>query len=165
MYLNLAFVPIGHVEKKIRKCLELKVKENINQKFNSFKKYFEKTYIKNEENLCLSKEPLFSHCFWSVYDNVLMNIPRTTCSVEAWHRLLKCTSSLPHPNLAKFVEIIKNEEEITRVELLQETNGLFRFPRKNFIEGKLRLVVGSFKFFEGLGYFEALEKVVHWKFD
>jgi hypothetical protein len=129
-HLNLAFVPVGCLEKeylKVSNCFT--VAANLTENFENFKNFFIKTYIKNNKNKNIYNNAIYDHSFWSVNENILKNIPRTTCTIEAWHRVLNNSTLYPHPNLAKFVEMIQNEEEITRVKIIQELNGSFFFKQ------------------------------------
>jgi hypothetical protein len=57
-------------------------------------------------------------------------------------------STVAHPNFAKFVDMLKNEDEFVRFKFLQEAAGKFSFPNKDFVkEDKLRMVVDCYKQF------------------
>ena len=46
-------------------------------------------------------------------------IPRTTNSVEAWHRNINQSAIVAHPNIARFVELIKNNEHSIFYDFIQ----------------------------------------------
>jgi hypothetical protein len=51
-----------------------------------FASYFEKIFLADLEVQETLTNTRYSHSFWSVSNNILKLITRTTCSVEAWHR-------------------------------------------------------------------------------
>ncbi|KAG0435037.1 hypothetical protein DMUE_4917 [Dictyocoela muelleri] len=81
-FLNLAFVPKHRVE-EVFYNLQNKIEGKMPENLNSFIKYFQKTYV-GENN----KKPLFVLFFWNCNFRVLSNIPMTTNSLEPWHRSL-----------------------------------------------------------------------------
>ncbi|RVD93284.1 hypothetical protein TUBRATIS_001850 [Tubulinosema ratisbonensis] len=139
-------------------------KENT-QILDDFLFYFKKTYIGSSRNSGIF-EKIYDPKFWSVYSRILKNLPRTTNSVEAWHRNLNQKSLIAHPNIAKFIDIIKKENEKTRFNITQIFNGSFSFnlfnPSK---EVKLQIILNNFNHFKELNYFKALITVYNWKFD
>ena len=50
-------------------------------------------------------------------------LPRTNNSVEGWHRSFQCNLSACHPTFWKFVELLKKEEAVVRVKMLQCLGG------------------------------------------
>jgi hypothetical protein len=58
----------------------------------------------------------------------LCDVARTTNSLEGWQRSLNSKTSIPHQNLAKFVNIIQRDEQFSFMEI------------QNFKMGKSQLV-------------------------
>lgn len=110
-------------------------------------------------------DSLYKTTEWSVFENILLNLPRTTCSVESWHSsLIMCDTVTT--KFAKFVSLLQNEEELVRFKLVQESAGLPTFPNKDHAkEERLKMIVGSYKNYNKLSYFIALSKVYQLKFD
>ena len=67
--------------------------------------------------------PIYDIEYWSCYDRVLFSYPRTTNSLESWHKTLKCRSEKAHPNLARFVEILQNVENDALYDFIQLKDG------------------------------------------
>jgi hypothetical protein len=111
-----------------------------------FISYFEKNFI-GEISGNTVQNSFYSICFWSVYQNIINGIPRSTCAVEAWHRSLNSICVISHPNFAKFLEVIQKEEEVVRIKILQARNGRFRISEKNYLkEEKLRTILRNLNF-------------------
>jgi hypothetical protein len=94
-------------------------------------------------------DPIFKIDFWSCYDRVIFDIPRSTNAVEGWHRALNNSTSVPHINIAELIEIIRNVVEKVRVDLLQVQSGnTMLLSERNFKkEEKLRAVVKSYRIY------------------
>jgi hypothetical protein len=119
MLLNLCFVQPN----KIREFFEtirdfIKTKEISNTEM--LLEYFTNYYL-NDNDVFNSGFDVIK--FWSCYERVLNNIPRTTNGVEAWHRTLNARCQVAHPNLGKFITIIQKEEEVVKYKLTQKING------------------------------------------
>jgi hypothetical protein len=168
-FLDLAFVPSSqiHLEYLKLKTCTIEVDKFETQKLILFFEYFERNFVgyissKSEE----LQKPLYNHGFWSVYTNIINSIPRTTCTIESWHRNLNSNCTRAHPNIAKFVELIQTEDEVVRTKLARERSGNIVFPGKNWCkEEKLRMIVHSYYEYDGFGYFEALYNIYGWKFE
>lgn len=121
--------------------------------------YFEKTYIRNKD-----QDPLFNISFWNVKDRVLKGLPRTTNGAEGWHRCLNNRAHISHPNILKFLDIIKSEEEKSRYKLVQYSLGKLDLNRRDSKkEDNLFIIVYNYENFDKEGYFKALESCYNWK--
>ncbi|KAG0441404.1 hypothetical protein DMUE_1079 [Dictyocoela muelleri] len=49
--------------------------------------------------------------FFSFYDRIINDIPRSTNAVERLHRAINNSTTISHPNLARFIIILKNLAE------------------------------------------------------
>ena len=88
-------------------------------------RYFERTYVgkmkthkktqnkKQTSNNTLARvKPRFPIEFWSVYERVLKNQPRTNNHVETWHSAIK-GDVRKNMNLFKVLELLQNEQSNT----------------------------------------------------
>lgn len=111
-FLNLAFVPLQFIDHYYNYIIQWILNEKI-ENLKEFINYFKKNYFGNEET---SKESIFNKKSWNVYDRVLNNIPRTTNAVEGWHRSFNAKNEIAHPNIARLITKIKEEEEFNRIQ-------------------------------------------------
>lgn len=61
------------------------------------------------------KPGTFALSLWNVYDITLKLFPRTNNAVEAWHNAIAIMFGIAHPNIFKFIEGIKLEQDNTEV--------------------------------------------------
>lgn len=165
MLLNLAFVPVEDVRNAYIVVKDWIVrKEIINS--GDVLDYFETVYIGIfSTDLIIIKEPMYELSFWNVYQRVFNNIPRTTNSVEGWHRSINQKAEIAHPNIARLITLIQDEEEINRINILKSLSGDFALSKKNFLkEEKISVVVINYKFYDTLEYLKAISYIYGWEF-
>ena len=74
---------------------------------------------------------------WNHYDN---RGPRTTNHVEGWHHKINNKVNRSHPNIYALLEIIKREQQMNEIKMLQFQNGGRQQPRKRkyrFVDSRL----------------------------
>ena len=124
------------------------------------------TYVGNYGIFGEVKTPIFDFDIWNLHNSVLKGLPRTNNSVEAWHRSINSTLAVPHPNMALFLNLIANEEESTRANIIQRKNGCLSFGSVNTgYEYKLKAICDSYMMYEVEEYCKILNVVVHWHTD
>jgi hypothetical protein len=80
------------------------------------------------------------------------------------HRSLNAQSFISHPNIAKFIDLIKKEEERSHFKILQRMSGKLEFDVKSLLqEEKLKTLVCNFKFFNIEEFFNILDGIAKWK--
>ena len=75
-----------------------------NQQHQEFIEYMENTWIGRPR-----RNSLFPKEMWNSKDITEFNLPRTTNSVESWHRTLQNTFGCLHPNFFRFMDGILNK--------------------------------------------------------
>ena len=80
-------------------------------------KYFERTYIGRQRTVMrgprlaiVRKTPKFAPRMWSVYDRAVSDQPRTTNSLEGWHRRMGHIMGKTHPNIFEFLLRLCDEQ-------------------------------------------------------
>ncbi len=94
--------------------------------------YFERTYIgrpygRNNRR----RVPTFPIPTWNQYQRTLDGEARTNNACEAWHRSFNAQVAVSHPSIWKFVECLKRESALVRLDLVQHNRGDAPPPRKN----------------------------------
>ena len=69
------------------------------------------------------RAPRFEYDMWGVCDRVQNELPRTNNAVEGWHDRFNRHVGCHHANIWKLIEVLKNEEDISRIELLHIQQG------------------------------------------
>ena len=67
--------------------------------------------------------------------------PRTKNSIEGWHRSFNAQVSSYHPTFLKFLDKIKREESLTRVQILHCVGGHAPLPqRRRYVDISARIL-------------------------
>ena len=81
--------------------------------------YFEDTYIGRLRPGGHRRAPLFDLALWNMYDQMIGDLPRTNNAVEGWHRRFQANVGAYHPNVWKFINILKQEQSLNHVNISQ----------------------------------------------
>ena len=92
--------------------------------------YFEDTYIGRLRRNGRRGDPTFARDVWNMYTRTQNELPRTNNNVEGWHRGIQFHINACHPNIWKFLDVIKREENLTRVKITQCLGGHPNIPQK-----------------------------------
>lgn len=84
--------------------------------------YFEDTYIGRTRRRN-RRAPRFPVSMWNMYDRVVEDLPRTNNSLEGWHNHMQANITSFHPNIWKFLEVLKREQALTSVTINQVLAG------------------------------------------
>ena len=109
--------------------------------------------------------PRYLISFWNCYDRVLLNLPKTINSLEAWHRGLNFKCNVPHLNLLKFIEVLIFENERVRINYYQQRKNLDLNVSKITRDNSLQNICINFNFFDLNEYFENINKFYYWNFN
>ena len=63
---------------------------------------------------------MFSIEIWNLFHWTGAELSRTNNSLEGWHRSFQVYLSSCHPGFWKFLQVLKNEETVTQVDILQQ---------------------------------------------
>lgn len=127
----LPFIPPYHVQKIFKT-----IKNSLSQKdydiIHEFFIYLEKVYIGKVLDE-IETLPSYEILFWNHFDSVLNNIPRTINYAERWNRILNDSVGIVHPNIAYFIETIKNSEITDKFNLNRAKIGIYKI-NKNYLK-------------------------------
>lgn len=85
--------------------------------------YMEETWV--GKNTRHNYHPgLFDLQLWNVYELTLRSFPRTNNAIEAWHNAIATMFGIHHPNIFKFIDGIKLEQDATEVLIHQMFAGI-----------------------------------------
>ena len=123
--------------------------------------YFERTYIgRHMNNSPIVVPPLFPVKMWNNHFMVHHSLPRTTNSVEAWHRSFTSHMACHHPSIWKFVEVLKKEQDLVEIKQAFSISGRNPTKRKLYRdrEQALKTLVDNYlsrpklEFLKGIAY-------------
>lgn len=145
------YVYFSILKKQVSKHAEYTFLEDL---FDSF----ENAYL-NESTSCITK----SIAFWSVYERVLLSLPTTTNSLEAWHKNLNIKNIVAKPNFYNAITTLKNEESRILIKLSNITNG--KVGSENQDTKSIYNVVKNFDCYEPLEYLSIVSFSIKIKFE
>ena len=81
---------------------------------------------------------------WNYHHEVLVGFPRTTNSMEAWHRSFDATVGCYHPTIWKFIQALKLELGIVEIKQAKYISGEKHYKNHQHEESLKPLVVDYF---------------------
>ncbi|QQP37197.1 Uncharacterized protein FKW44_017394, partial [Caligus rogercresseyi] len=100
-----------------------KIKEKFNTDFDEIFDYFEDTYIGRYGRNASRSRPIFAINLWNIFNQTDEGLPRTNNNVERWHCQFSSQVASCHPILWKFLEFLKKEENLIRIDIIQQLAG------------------------------------------
>jgi len=122
MIAALAFIPPDEVVNAFDRLCEV-IRNTYQNDADRVLDYFEDTYIGRFRRNAPRAIPLFSIQKWNMFHRTHEEMPRTNNHIEGWHRRFQTLCSSSHPTLWKFLELLKREQSINRIEILQAQGG------------------------------------------
>ena len=91
--------------------------------------YFETNYV-GELRRGRRNPPLFAHEMWNMNGHVAGNLPRTNNYLEGWHNRFRGMVNHAHPNIWKFLEMVRREATHNEMVMAQILGGANPPPQK-----------------------------------
>ena len=113
----LAFVPENDVVQAFNKLSQIAPAELL-----PLLEYFQPTYVIRNVGLVI-RGPIFPVEKWNVLARIDLDLPKTNNFVEGWRNGFQYHVGAAHPSIFKFLEILRQEENTTRVKLIQTSMG------------------------------------------
>lgn len=139
MIMALAFVPPADLDNAFDDLFN-ELRANFNNDLDVIMNYLEDTYIGRVRRNGLRDAPLFPVEMWNMYNRTRNHLPRTNNNVEGWHNGLQANINACHPNLWKFLDVLKQEENLTRVKVTQCLAGVPQPERKKYKDVNERIM-------------------------
>jgi hypothetical protein len=131
----LAFVPANQVVDSFET-----LQEQAPDELTPVMDYFEDNYIGRLRRQGRRAAPTFAIAVWNVHNQVEENLPRTNNSVEGYHRKMQTAVSAHHPNIWRFLNILKREQSVNNTYLDQLLGGHAPPPqRKKYRDNNTRI--------------------------
>ena len=113
----LAFVPEADVQRYFNV-----LSQNVDQDLDVIMDYIEEYYL-GVFRRGRFRRPRFPITWWGVYDRVNASLPRTNNAVEGWHNSFNGHVGSHHANIWKLIGVIKNDDDISHVNLVKIIQG------------------------------------------
>ena len=159
MIMALAFVPLADLDTAFDD-LFTEIRTNYNNEMDVVLNYFEDTYMGRLRRNGRRDNPMFSQDMWNMYTRTRDHLPRTNNNVEGWHRGLQFHINACHPNLWKFLNVIKSEENLTRVKVNQCLGGIQIPVRKKYADCNTR-IVNIVQIYPGMPTLDYLRRIAY----
>lgn len=65
------------------------------------------------------RDPRFAISLWNVQDRIENGLPRTNNTVEGWHRSFQSGVGAHHPNIWRFLDVLKREQSLNELNISQ----------------------------------------------
>ena len=98
------------------------MQEFVAEEVNPVINYFEDNYIGRLRSRGRDN-PTFAITSWNVHNRLKDGLPRTNNHIEGWHRKLQASITSSHPNIWKFIDVLKKEQALVDVEINQILGG------------------------------------------
>ena len=121
-FFSLSFIPVENVMSEFEQIIFDYLEANlVDSRWESFFGYFRKQFVRCPD----LSSPCYHPTFWSAYEGVLGSVSRTTNVLESWHRDLNSSFERAHPNIALFIEALRQEEQKMHLRLTQILSGRY----------------------------------------
>ena len=118
----LAFVPENNVIQFFKQLCG-NVQQVYSDDYEEILNYFENHYISRFRRNAPGRPLLFSLYIWDMFHQTQHELPRRNNSIEGWHTVFQANVSVCHTTTYRFFDILKREESMASVSILQALRG------------------------------------------
>jgi len=154
----LAFVPSDEVIGTFERLCD-QIRNNYADAADGLIDYFEDTYIGRFRRNAPRAQPMFSVFMWNMFNRTHQEIPRTNNHIEGWHRGFQGICMAYHPRFWKFLDCLKKEQSINRVNIIQAVAGHPPPPQKRRYtncNGRILVIVDDFPNRDNIFYIRSI---------
>ena len=152
MILALAFVPLDNVIAYFEELAD-HLRNAFTKDCDDLLDYFEDNYPQ--------RAPLFSISLWNMFHRTFDELPRTTNHIDGWHRNFQATIVACHSTFWTCLELLKKEDALNRVKILQACGGHNAPPARRRNAGanqRLMEVVDNFQNLAPMRYLRSIAR-------
>ena len=118
----LAFIPPNDVVDAFERLTDL-IRNQYGDATDGVLDYFEDTYIGRFRRNAARATPNFPIQMWNMFHRTHEELPRTNNHIEGWHRKFQSICMCYHPTFWKFINLLKKEQTLNRVDMVQAEAG------------------------------------------
>lgn len=139
-FLALAFVPEQEMLYAYGK-LQKSMSSHQRKLLLKFSSYFERQWLGTD-----CSQPLVEKGIWNVYRRVLERLPRTTNSVEGWHRAFECRMRIANPTLKRLIQKLRLEQSSWEMSIAQLEGPVSATKKKKYVDldQRIRAIVVNY---------------------
>ena len=109
------------------------------QDMASFIDYYERTWVGTAH-----ADPLFPHSRWNQNNATALLLPRSSNIAKGWHHGFNAMMSCSNPSIWKFLQCLKNEQNITDVKIMMRESPEPRAAEWRKYDEKFQAVIQKF---------------------
>lgn len=155
MITAIAFVPVESVENAFEALQEV-----VPDELMPVLDYFEDTYIGRQRRRRRA-QPIFDHKIWNMYERAVNELPRTNNNVEGWHRKLQSSVSSHHPNIWKFLDVLRREQDLNNLQIAQLVGGHAPEPQRKKYKASNERIVNIVRDFSNRSLLDYMRGIAH----
>ena len=134
MLMAIAFVPLTDVVSAFEAVQEAALPE-----ITPIVDYFEDTYVGRMRRRTRAP-PRYPPAQWNIHARLEIGLPRTNNNVEGWHRHMQAAVAAHHPNIWRFIQVLRKDHSLNHVRINQMNAGQAPPPaRKMYADVTLRI--------------------------
>ena len=118
----LAFIPPNDIVDAFKRLTDL-IRNQYGDATDGVLDYFEDTYIGRFRRNAARATPNFPIQMWNMFHRTHEELPRTNNHIEGWHRKFQSICMCYHPTIWKFINLLKKEQTLNRVDMVQAEAG------------------------------------------
>ena len=123
--------------------------------------YFEDTYIGRLRPGGHCRATVIWSGFWNMYDQTIGDLLRTNNAVEGWHRRFQANVGAYHPNVWKFIDILKREQSLNHVNISQARAGHQPEPQRRRYQDSNRRIKNIVQDYHNMDRLQYLRGLAH----
>lgn len=151
LLLALPFVPLSDVDAAFQEIASSDFFSENDSEYNTqiqtLLNYIEATYMGTYNRRGVRKNPLFPMEIWNVHMTTLEGLARTNNNVEGWHNAFSSFVGQTHPNIFKFIEALKKEQNLQDFKFAQVSASQPAEPRRKkyrSLDDRLKKIVENY---------------------
>ena len=153
----LAFVPVTDVIDTFTEFIS-SLDEETDEILSRFLGYFEATWIGVVQR-GRRRRPLFDIRMWNTFERTSLGLPRTTNSLEGWHRAFEQRMAVTHPSVRRLVTKIRKEQSDWELQIEMLNSGVaLRSSKKKYqiLNTRLGSIIEKYESYEKVDFLRAI---------
>ena len=153
----LAFVPVSDVVESFNEIVS-SLDDETDELLSDFLGYFEATWIGVIQR-GRRRRPAFALSMWNTTERTINGIPRTTNSLEGWHRAFEQRMTITHPTLCRLVSKLRKEQSDWELTIEQVKSGVeLRKPKKKYqsLNSRLKCITEKYNEYQRIDFLRAI---------
>ena len=152
----LAFVPVSDVVDTFTELVS-SLDDETDEILSGFLGYFEATWIGVIQR-GRRRRPLFEPRMWNTFERTAHGLPRTTNSLEGWHRAFEQRMAVTHPSVCRLVSKLRKEQSDWELTIEMVNSGVALRSKKKYqiLNTRLMSIIEKYEEYEKKDFLRAI---------